>query len=141
MRILIVDDEPDVVLLCRVNLEHAGHEIAEATDGTDALERAIAWRPALIVLDVMLPGMDGFTVLERLRAHEGLREVPVILLTAKTQLADQLRGYRAGANAYLTKPFSPADLTGTVERLRRMSPQERARHRRDRLVALTGGGA
>jgi DNA-binding response OmpR family regulator len=141
VRILIVDDEPDVVLLCRVNLEHAGHEIAEATDGTDALERAIAWRPALIVLDVMLPGMDGFTVLERLRAHEGLREVPVILLTAKTQLADQLRGYRAGANAYLTKPFSPADLTGTVERLRRMSPQERARHRRDRLVALTGGGA
>jgi DNA-binding response OmpR family regulator len=136
MRILVVDDEPDVVMLCRVNLEHAGHEVAEAGDGRAALAVADSWRPDLIVLDVMLPGMDGFAVLAALRETDATRDTPVVLLTAKTLAEDRVRGWNAGANGYLTKPFSPLDLTSTIEQLGSMSPEERARAREAELSAL-----
>jgi DNA-binding response OmpR family regulator len=137
MRILVVDDEPDVLMLCRVNLQHAGHEIAEAADGAAALATAAAWHPDMIVLDVMLPGMDGFAVLEALRAVDTTRDTPVVLLTAKTLPEDQIRGWNAGANGYLTKPFSPVDLTSTIDGLAGTSPEERS-HRRARALTALG---
>ena len=136
MRILIVDDEPDVLMLCRVNLEHAGHEVAESNNGTDALARASDWLPDLIVLDVMLPGRDGFAVLTELRGRPATRDIPVVMLTAKVQLEDQIRGWNAGANGYLTKPFSPIDLSETIERVGSMSERERANHRERELDVL-----
>ncbi|MEX2274363.1 MAG: response regulator [Actinomycetota bacterium] len=137
MRILIVDDEPDVLMLCRVNLEHAGHEVAECENGTDALARAAEWLPDLIVLDVMLPGRDGFAVLAELRERPATRDVPVVMLTAKVQREDQIRGWSAGANGYLTKPFSPIDLSEAIEQIASMSVGERAEHRNRTLDTLS----
>lgn len=137
MRILIVDDEPDVLMLCRVNLEHAGHEVAESENGTDALAQATDWLPDLVVLDVMLPGRDGFSVLAELRRRPATQDIPVVMLTAKVQLEDQIRGWSAGANGYLTKPFSPIDLSETIERVASMSVIERAEVR-DRTLGMLG---
>src|SRR4051794_25227903 len=117
MRVLVVDDEPDVLLLCRVNLEIAGHEVMEASNGDRAVELALREAPDVVVLDVMLPRRDGLTVLADLAAHERTRDTPVILLTAKTQVEDRLAGWRAGCAEYLTKPFSPGDLTEAVGRV------------------------
>ena len=138
MRVLIVDDEPDVLLLCRVNFEFAGHEVLEAADGDDGLRLAKDENPDLIVLDLMLPRKDGFKVLEELQSMPETRDIPVVLLTAKTQGEDQLRGFQAGADEYITKPFSPTLLTNTVERVCRMSPKEREQHRTQVMKQLTG---
>lgn len=138
MRVLIVDDEPDVLLLCRVNFEFAGHEVLEAADGDDGLRLAKDENPDLIVLDLMLPRKDGFKVLEELQSMPETRDIPVVLLTAKTQGEDQLRGFQAGADEYITKPFSPTLLTNTVERVCQMSPKEREQHRTQVMKQLTG---
>jgi DNA-binding response OmpR family regulator len=138
MRVLVIDDEPDVLLLCRVNFEFAGHEVLEAPDGERGMELATREHPDLIVLDVMLPNRDGISVLEELGARFDTRKVPVVLLTAKTQAEDQLRGWRAGAAEYVTKPFSPVTLTEIVQRIVEMSPEELRRHRERALVDLTG---
>ncbi len=135
-RVLVIDDEPDVLLLCRVNLEHAGHQVLEASDGELGLELARNERPDIIVLDVMLPRRDGFDVLADLTSeHAG---VPVLLLTAKTQWEDQVRGWRAGAADYITKPFSPADLTEAVERVLVEEPDARVGRRAEALRKLLG---
>ena len=138
MRVLVVDDEPDVLLLCRVNFEFAGHEVLEARDGDQALEVAAAEKPDVIVLDIMLPRRDGLAILQELHTSEATKDIPVVLLTAKTQGDDQLRAFKAGADEYVTKPFSPAVLTDTIERVGRMSEQERAEHREQALEHLTG---
>ena len=138
MRVLVIDDEPDVLLLCRVNFEFAGHEVLEALDGEQGMELAERERPDLIVLDVMLPNRDGISVLEELGARFDTREVPVVLLTAKAQPEDQLRGWEAGASEYVTKPFSPLTLTEIVQRVIEMTPEERRRRREQALVDLTG---
>jgi len=106
-RVLVIDDEPDVLLLCRVNLERAGHEVLEAPDGERGMALARSERPDMIVLDVMLPRIDGFEVLETFRELEETRNVPVVMLTAKAQHEDQVRGWSSGASGYVTKPFSP----------------------------------
>ena len=116
MRVLVIDDEPDVLMLCRVNLELAGHEVIEATNGEAGLELALREQPDVVVLDVMLPKLDGISVLGTLANDEQTRDLPVILLTAKTQLEDRRAGWRAGCSEYLTKPFSPVDLVGIAER-------------------------
>ena len=136
MKVLLIDDEPDVLLLCRVNLEFAGHEVLEAEDGEHGYEVAKERHPDVIVLDVMLPHKDGFAILEDLQDDPDTSETPVVLLTAKTQSADRLRGFRAGADEYVTKPFSPTALCTTVEEVGHMSKAERTRHREAALEAL-----
>jgi two-component system, OmpR family, alkaline phosphatase synthesis response regulator PhoP len=137
LRILVIDDEPDVLLLCRVNLQFDGHEVLEASDGDAGFQKAVAERPDLIVLDVMMPRRDGFSVLQELREKEETKDIPVILLTARAQEDDQVRGWLAGAAEYVTKPFSPSDLTDVVRGVLAMSPEERAARRSERLRRLT----
>src|SRR5215207_7144060 len=107
MRVLVIDDEPDVLLLCRVNLQFAGHEVLEAPNGECGFELATTEAPDVILLDVMLPKRDGISILQDLSEHPVTSTVPVVLLTAKAQIEDQLRGWRAGCGEYVTKPFSP----------------------------------
>ncbi len=137
MRVLVVDDEPDVLLLCRVNLEYAGHEVLEASSGERGVELAMLEHPDVVVLDIMLPKRDGLSVLEELASDTRTADVPVILLTAKAQEADKLRGWRAGCAEYVTKPFYPAALAETVTRVSSMSRQERDAAR-DRVLATLG---
>jgi DNA-binding response OmpR family regulator len=134
MRVLVIDDEPDVLLLCRVNLELAGHEVLEAPSGERGLELAFNERPDLIVLDLMLPVKDGLSVLEDLLCDPRTHGTPVILLTAKTQLGDRLAGWQAGCAEYVTKPFSPVALAETVEKIAETTLTER-RARREREVS------
>jgi two-component system phosphate regulon response regulator PhoB len=109
-RVLVVDDEPDIVALVAYHLAKAGYRVSTAATGPDALRAAREERPALIVLDLMLPGMSGFDVLEKLRAHDATRDVAVLMLTARREEPDRIRGLTLGADDYLTKPFSPAEL-------------------------------
>lgn len=136
MRILVIDDEHDVLMMCRVNLEFEGHEVVEASDGEEGLRLALATRPDVIVLDLMLPHRDGFWVLERLQERDPTRRIPVVLLTAKTAEEDQARGWRAGADEYVTKPFSPAALGDAVTEIGRMPLRDRISRRRRHLERL-----
>jgi two-component system, OmpR family, alkaline phosphatase synthesis response regulator PhoP len=137
MRILVIDDEHDVLMMCRVNLEFEGHEVVEAADGEEGLRLAVETRPDLIILDLMLPQQDGFTVLARLQARRETRRIPVVLLTAKTAEEDQVRGWREGADEYVTKPFSPAALNDAVALIGRLSEEERASRRRRHVDRLS----
>ncbi len=139
-KVLVIDDEPDVLMLCRVNLEHAGHDVLVAESGETGLELARTERPDLIVLDLMMPSMDGFEVLEELAGAAVTRDVPVLILTARTRMDDKVRGWRAGADAYLTKPFTPATLVDDVERLEEMTATERSLHRAESLRRLLDEG-
>jgi DNA-binding response OmpR family regulator len=116
-RVLVVDDEPAIRLLCRVNLEAGGFRVEEAGDGSTALAAARRERPAIVLLDVMMPGEDGFGVAAAIRAESNLERVPVIFLTARADLDDPDRVRRAGADAIMTKPFNPADLVARVREL------------------------
>lgn len=109
-RILVVDDEPDIVALVAFHLVKAGYRVSTASSGPDALAQARQDTPALVVLDLMLPGVSGFDVLEDLRAHDATRQVAVLMLTARREEADRIRGLTIGADDYLTKPFSPQEL-------------------------------
>ena len=138
MRILVIDDEPDVLLLCRVNLEITGHQVLEAPDGERGLELALHEEPDVIVLDLMLPNRDGLSVLGDLTADERTRQTPVILLTARTQAEDRLAAWHAGCTEYVTKPFSPVALAETVNRVHGMSVDERRDHREQEVAKLSG---
>jgi two-component system alkaline phosphatase synthesis response regulator PhoP/two-component system response regulator VicR len=116
-KILAVDDERAIVRLVQVNLERQGYEVVTAYDGKEALEKVASERPDLIVLDVMMPYMDGFEVLQQLKKNPETREIPVIMLTAKAQDADVFRGWQSGVDCYLTKPFNPLELTAFVKRI------------------------
>ncbi len=109
-RVLVVDDEPDIVALVAYHLAKSGYGVSTATTGADAIEKARAEQPAAIVLDLMLPDMSGFKVLERLRADDGTKSVAVLMLTARRDEPDRIRGLSLGADDYLTKPFSPQEL-------------------------------
>lgn len=109
-RILVVDDEPDIVALVVYHLAKAKYKVSSATSGSDALALAKRERPALIVLDLMLPGMSGFYVLEQLRADPDTASIAVLMLTARKDEPDRIRGLELGADDYLTKPFSPQEL-------------------------------
>ncbi|MBM3885134.1 MAG: response regulator [Gemmatimonadetes bacterium] len=109
-RILVVDDEPDIVALVAYHLAKAKYRVATASTGPDALAMAARERPSLIVLDEMLPGLSGFDVLARLRADRETASVGVLMLTARKEEADRIRGLELGADDYLTKPFSPQEL-------------------------------
>lgn len=135
-RVLVVDDEPDVLLLCRVNLEFEGYRVLEASDGEEAIRMAQDHRPDVILLDVMMPEIDGWEVLVRLKEDEALRGIPVVMLTARTHDQDQIRGWSAGAAEYITKPFSPLALSQVVEDVLASDPDEEAERRRTILEKL-----
>jgi two-component system phosphate regulon response regulator PhoB len=109
-RVLVVDDEPDIVALVAYHLAKSGYRVSTAGTGDDAVRLARQERPALVVLDLMLPGMSGFDVLEQLRADESTRHVAVLMRTARREEPDRIRGLTLGADDYLTKPFSPPEL-------------------------------
>lgn len=109
-RILVVDDEADIVALVAYHLAKSGYRVSTASSGTEALDAARRERPALIVLDLMLPGISGYEVLERLRASDATRDIAVLMLTARREEADRIQGLSLGADDYLTKPFSPPEL-------------------------------
>jgi len=116
-KILACDDEKNIVRLIQVNLERAGFDVITAYDGKEALHKVLHEHPDLVVLDVMMPYMDGFEVLQTLRRHAVTREIPVIMLTAKAQDADVFKGWQSGVDCYLTKPFNPAELLSFVRRI------------------------
>ncbi|MGE5250263.1 MAG: response regulator transcription factor [Bacteroidota bacterium] len=119
-KILVIDDEPSIVNLVTAYLKPEGYEVYTASDGPSGLKAAQAYKPDLIVLDVMLPGMDGVELLSRLRRES---EVYVILLTARTEETDKIVGLSMGADDYVTKPFSPRELTARIKAaLRRLRP-------------------
>jgi two-component system, OmpR family, phosphate regulon response regulator PhoB len=109
-RILVVDDEADIVALVAYHLAKSGYRVATASSGSEALEVARRERPSLVVLDLMLPGMSGYEVLEQIRAEDGLRKTAVLMLTARREEQDRIQGLSLGADDYLTKPFSPQEL-------------------------------
>ena len=116
-KILVVDDERHIVRLVEVNLTRAGYDVVVAYDGIEALEVVGKETPDMIVLDVMMPRMDGFEVLKKLQADESTQNIPVIMLTAKAQDADIFKGWSSGVSSYLTKPFNPRELLTFVERI------------------------
>src|SRR5262245_21371390 len=114
-KILVVDDEQDFIELMSFNLREHGYEVIEANDGLSAVLRARRDQPELIVLDVMLGSMDGFTVCEILRRQLSTKNIPVIMVTAATGQIARLNGLRAGADEFMSKPFSPQELVSRVE--------------------------
>ncbi len=120
-RVLVVDDEPDIVALVAYHLAKEGYRVSTASNGPDAIRTAMADVPSLVVLDLMLPGISGFEILEALRADDSTRNIAVLMLTARRDEADRIHGLTLGADDYLTKPFSPQELVLRVNAiLRRM---------------------
>ena len=120
-RILIVEDEQDIADLIGFNLQRAGFEVLKAHDGIAGTETALRERPDLIVLDLMLPGRDGYAVFRELRRDARTTGIPVIMLTARAQTEDRIQGLEAGADDYLTKPFSPKELLLRVQAILKRS--------------------
>jgi len=117
--ILVVDDEQDIRELVQYNLEKAGYRVVTARDGAEALKRALASPPDALVLDLLMPAMDGLSVLRSLRGEPITADLPVLLLTARTSEMDKLLGFEYGADDYLTKPFLPRELVARVGALLR----------------------
>ncbi|MDX6427090.1 MAG: hypothetical protein QOD52_2495 [Gaiellaceae bacterium] len=136
-RVLVIDDEAPIRLLCRVNLEAEGMEVLEAADGPSGLETARAEIPDVILLDVMMPGLDGWRVAEELLDDERTQAIPIVFLTARAELRDRARGIDLGGVDYVTKPFNPVELAPLVRSLlTRVSAGERDDVRREKLTEL-----
>lgn len=116
-RILIADDDVDALRLVGLMLERKGYEIIAAASGNQALQKAIETHPALIILDVMMPDIDGYAVAAQLRKHPATEEIPILMFTAKNAVTDKIAGFQAGVDDYLTKPIHPTELTSRVEAL------------------------
>ena len=114
-RVLIVEDERDITDLIAFNLERAGYSVLKAHDGITGASMAIHEQPDLVILDLMLPGKDGYAVFKEIRRDARSRDIPVIMLTARAQTEDRIQGLEAGADDYLTKPFSPKELLLRVQ--------------------------
>jgi len=122
--ILLVEDEPAIQELIAVNLQHAGHHVIRARDAEGALGIVKSALPDLLLIDWMLPGMSGVSLAKQLRQEERTRQIPIIMLTARSEEADKIAGLEAGADDYLTKPFSPKELAARIKAvLRRRAPQ------------------
>jgi two-component system OmpR family response regulator len=124
-RILVVDDEPDITALVAYHLARAGFRVSTAANGPDALKAAREEKPDIVILDLMLPGISGYDILAELRKREETKEVGVILLTARREETDRIRGLSLGADDYLTKPFSFAELLARLRALTRRGVAER----------------
>ena len=136
-RVLVIDDEAPIRLLCRVNLEAEGIEVLEAADGTTGLDLARAEQPDVVLLDVMMPGLDGWRVAEELLEDERTHGIPIIFLTARAEFRDRARGLDIGGVDYVTKPFNPLQLAPLVEALlERLERGERDELRGEKLAEL-----
>ena len=136
-RVLVIDDEPPIRLLCRVNLEAEGMEVLEASDGPTGLEMARNDEPDVILLDVMMPGLDGWQVAEELIDGERTNAIPIVFLTARAEARDRARGLDLGGIDYVTKPFNPVDLAPLIRDLiARVEGGEREELRRGKLAEL-----
>ena len=136
-KVLIIDDEAPIRLLCRVNLEAEGMEVVEAPDGPTGLEVVASERPDAILLDVMMPGLDGWSVAERLLEKEDTREIPIVFLTARADLRDRARGMDLGGLDYITKPFNPVDLASLIDEVvSAVARGEREQLRSDKIAEL-----
>ncbi|HEX8550746.1 MAG TPA: response regulator [Abditibacteriaceae bacterium] len=114
-QILVVDDEPNVVSVLRIMLEHAGYKVSTAGNGVQALESVAASRPDLILLDQMMPQMDGTQVLRNLKGRDETKDIPVVILSAKDEPADLMKGWESGTDLYLVKPIVGAELTDYID--------------------------
>ena len=136
-RVLVIDDEAPIRLLCRVNLEAQKMVVLEAADGPSGLETARAETPDVILLDVMMPGLDGWRVAEELLDDERTSGIPIVFLTARAELRDRARGIDLGGVDYVTKPFNPVELAPLVrDLLQRVNRGERDALRREKLSEL-----
>jgi DNA-binding response OmpR family regulator len=134
---LVIDDEAPIRLLCRVNLEAEGMEVLEAADGPSGLATARAETPDVILLDVMMPGLDGWRVAEELLVDDNTAGIPIVFLTARAELRDRARGIDLGGVDYVTKPFNPVELAPLVrDLLARVGRGERDDVRREKLTEL-----
>jgi DNA-binding response OmpR family regulator len=136
-RVLVIDDEAPIRLLCRVNLEAEGMNVLEAADGPSGLEKARAESPDVVLLDVMMPGLDGWRVAEELLDDPRTESIPIVFLTARAELRDRARGIDLGGVDYVTKPFNPVELAPLVrDLLERVARGERDALRREKLIEL-----
>jgi DNA-binding response OmpR family regulator len=136
-RVLVIDDEAPIRLLCRVNLEAEGMQVSEAADGPTGLEKARSERPDVILLDVMMPGLDGWRVAEQLIDDPGTRGIPIVFLTARAEFRDRAKGLDIGGVDYITKPFNPLELAPLVrDLLDRIDRGERDQLRHEKLADL-----
>ena len=127
-----MDDERSIRTICRVNLEGDGLAVNEAEDGAEALKEVRRERPSLVLLDVMMPGVDGWNVAEQLAADDATREIPVVFLSARASREDHVRAQELGAVGYVVKPFDPLELAGTVrDVLERIARGEREQLNRE----------
>jgi DNA-binding response OmpR family regulator len=137
VRVLVIDDEAPIRLLCRVNLEAENMDVLEASDGPTGLEKARNDEPDVILLDVMMPGLDGWQVAEELIGDERTRSIPIVFLTARAEARDRARGLDLGGIDYVTKPFNPVELAPLVrELMRRVDRGEREDVRREKIAEL-----
>ena len=137
IRVLVIDDEEPIRLLCRVNLEAEGMEVLEAADGPTGLERARRQQPDVVLLDVMMPKLDGWKVAEELLEDDRTQDIPIIFLTARAEFRDRARGLDIGGVDYVTKPFNPLDLAQLVRGLLdRIDRGERDELRGEKLAEL-----
>jgi DNA-binding response OmpR family regulator len=137
LRVLVVDDEAPIRLLCRVNLEAEQMDVLEAADGLSGLEATRRERPDVILLDVMMPGLDGWRVAEELLEDPATSAIPIVFLTARAELRDQARGLDLGGLDYVTKPFNPVELAQTIRNvISRVEGGERDELRRAKLAEL-----
>ncbi len=136
-RVLVIDDEAPIRLLCRVNLEAEGMEVVEAADGPAGLEQARAAEPDVVLLDVMMPGLDGWRVAEQLLDDPQTKDIPIVFLTARAEFRDRAKGLDIGGVDYITKPFNPLELAPMVrDLLDRLERGERDDLRREKLADL-----
>ena len=136
-RVLVIDDEAPIRLLCRVNLEAEGMEVLEACDGPTGLEKARNDEPDVILLDVMMPGLDGLQVAEELLDSERTNSIPIVFLTARAEVRDRARGLDLGGIDYVTKPFNPVELAPLVlDLIDRVHRGERDELRREKIAEL-----
>jgi DNA-binding response OmpR family regulator len=136
-KILVVDDEPDTIELITFNLRNAGYEVITATDGAEALRKAKSQAPSLIILDIMLPEVDGLEVNKMLRAEASTAHIPVLMLTAKAGEVDRILGLELGAKDYVTKPFSPRELILRVRNILRQGEAKPSEQKVYRFGELT----
>jgi len=136
-RVLVIDDEAPIRLLCRVNLEAEGMKVFEAADGPTGLEQAREHVPDVVLLDVMMPGLDGWRVAEQLLDDPDTRGIPIVFLTARAELRDRARGLDLGGLDYVTKPFNPVELAALIrDVIARVEGGEREELRRAKLAEL-----
>ena len=116
-KVLICDDDPVILRLLQVNLEIEGYDVVIAHHGEEAVDKALAETPDLVILDIMMPRMDGYEACRQIRSHDETKEVPIVFLSARAQQSDIDKGRAYGVSDYLTKPFDPTDLLEVIERL------------------------